>query len=602
MEYFKLLVYFQSLQTSLQKACKVSLSISIGLENIIMCRVTKMKFVTFLMITIWARVVLTKDANLVDFLKTYVDNERKPTMVVLTGLCWKKDTLRTLVVELSKLGARTSKPPSIKIQSKYHVVMHNTLFLSDLHCPETAEVIETAILHNLFRYPLRWLLLKNMSENSSVILEDIPAFADSDLVLAEITEELVVITECKIIILNRNVLVHKPNENGALISKDKGYYNGTMVDVRPHRELFKRRRDVMGRPLTMANVIQDSNSTRYHLPREDALELQYDVIPKICWMTAKLAFQMLNATPRYTFSYRWGYKVNGQWSGMINDLHTSKADLGTNCVVSDVERLSVVTYTDMLAPFRVRFVFRQPPLPSVANIFYLPFAGSVWAAVAVCAMVYTVAMYWASKWEFNLEKRSASQFDGTVGDAMLLTMSALSQQGCFIEPKRAPVENSLYKDPVRVMIHKRIDPETGNGQFYSLEDGVDMIRQGFFAFHSIVEPVYRRIEETFLETEKCDLTEVDFLSSFDPFVPVKKDSPYLELLRVVFKQIRESGIQSALNKRYQVPKPRCSNKVAAFSSVGIVDLRPVLILMVYGIISSCLILIMEMIVFKIAHH
>lgn len=452
--------------------------------------------------------------------------------------------------------------------------------------------------------------------------------------------------------------MHKPNENGALISKDKGYYNGTMVDVRPHRELFKRRRDVMGRPLTMANVIQDSNSTRYHLPREDALELQYDVIPKICWMTAKLAFQMLNATPRYTFSYRWGYKVNGQWSGMINDLHTSKADLGTNCVVSDVERLSVVTYTDMLAPFRVRFVFRQPPLPSVANIFYLPFAGSVWAAVAVCVIVYTAAMYWASKWEFNLEKRSASQFDGTVGDAMLLTMSALSQQGCFIEPKRAPgrimlfvlfaalmalyaaysanivvllqapsnsitslaqlaaskvtlAANdvdynhfvfSLYKDPVRVMIHKRIDPETGNGQFYSLEDGVDMIRQGFFAFHSIVEPVYRRIEETFLETEKCDLTEVDFLSSFDPFVPVKKDSPYLELLRVVFKQIRESGIQSALNKRYQVPKPRCSNKVAAFSSVGIVDLRPVLILMVYGIILSCLILIMEMLVFKIAHH
>lgn len=57
--------------------------------------------------------------------------------------------------------------------------------------------------------------------------------------------------------------------------------------------------------------------------------------------------------------------------------------------------------------------------------------------------------------------------------------------------------------------------------------------QGLFAFHSIVEPVYMRIEQTFLETEKCDLMEVDFLNSYDSFVPVRKESPYLELLRVV---------------------------------------------------------------------
>lgn len=56
--------------------------------------------------------------------------------------------------------------------------------------------------------------------------------------------------------------------------------------------------------------------------------------------------------------------------------------------------------------------------------------------------------------------------------------------------------------------------------------------QGLFAFHSIVEPVYRRVEQTFLEMEKCDLVEVDFMMGFDPSVPVKKDSPYLELLRV----------------------------------------------------------------------
>nr|WPO56515.1 ionotropic receptor [Leucinodes orbonalis] len=447
--------------------------------------------------------------------------------------------------------------------------------------------------------------------------------------------------------------LHKSTPTGNLILTPRGLYNGTFVDSRPHRELFRRRRDVMGHPLTMSNVIQDSNTTQYHLPRENRLEPQFDSIAKICWMEVKLVFEMLNATPRFVFSHRWGYKQNGQWSGMINDLHTGRADLGTNCLVSDKERLNVVTYTDMVAPFRVRFVFRQPPLSYVSNIYSLPFSSSVWVAIVVCAAVSTVTICVASKWEASLGT-SPTQLDGSIGDALLLTMSAVGQQGCVLEPRKfsgrimvwvlfaalmllyaaysanivvllqAPSNSirslaqlvaskitlaandvdynhfvfSLYKDPVRVTIYKRIDPEKGKGQFYDINDGVEKIRQGVFAFHSIVEPVYRRIEETFHEMEKCDLAEVDFLNGFDPFIPVKKDSPYIELLRVAFKQVRESGIQDALVKRLQVPKPRCANKVSAFSSVGLLDLRPVLAFMLIGASIAVTIAVFEVAVYR----
>lgn len=57
-------------------------------------------------------------------------------------------------------------------------------------------------------------------------------------------------------------------------------------------------------------------------------ELHLDSIAKISWINVHIAFQMLNATPRYIFSHRWGYKRNGQWSGMINDINTGRADLG----------------------------------------------------------------------------------------------------------------------------------------------------------------------------------------------------------------------------------------------------------------------------------
>uniref|UniRef100_A0A2H1W151 SFRICE_030419 n=1 Tax=Spodoptera frugiperda TaxID=7108 RepID=A0A2H1W151_SPOFR len=65
-----------------------------------------------------------------------------------------------------------------------------------------------------------------------------------------------------------------------------------------------------------------------------------------------------------------------------------------------------------------------------------------------------------------------------------------------------------------------------------------------------------------------------------------------------FKQVRESGVQSALSKRLQVSKPRCTTKMSSFSSVGLMDMRPVLILMLYGVCLSVIILFGEIVLFR----
>ncbi|KAF9407746.1 hypothetical protein HW555_012337, partial [Spodoptera exigua] len=538
--------------------------------------------------------VYTKDVIWVHFIKSFVENERKPTMLIFCDLCWEK----------------------------YHIV-------------------NLASSAKLFGAPYRWLVITARTNNTNInLLHASPILADSDLVMAMRTGNLVKLTE-----------LYTPSVNGTMISTPRGYYNGRMVDVRPHREHYRRRRDMRGHSITMSNVIQDSNTTRVHLPREDRLEPQYDSISKLCWMSVKLGLVMLNATPAYIFSNRWGYKVNGQWSGMIDDVYSGRAELGTNLVITE-ERLDVVSYTDSLAPFKVRFIFRQPPLPYVTNIFTMPFSTNVWVAMFVCAVVGTITVYLAAKWEAKV-RTGQTQVNG-FGDAMLLTVSAISQQGCAMEPRKlsgrmmvfvlftalmalyaaysanivvllqAPSDSirslpqlanakitlaandvdynhfvlKTYNNQVRKSIYKRIDPEMGQKHFYNLDDGVERIRQGLFAFHSIVEPVYRQIEDTFLENEKCDLMEVDFLNNFDPFVPVRKGSPYFELFRVAFKQVRESGLQSALSKRLQVSKPHCTTKMSSFSSVGLLDMRPVLILMLYGICLAVAILLGEIFVYR----
>ncbi|XP_059057955.1 glutamate receptor 3-like [Achroia grisella] len=582
--------------------------------------------------------VYGNDANTVSFIRSFIDNEQKPTHLILNDLCWPKYNELQLVKEVSKDACSVSS--STYQLNRYQ--KHGILFLLDIDCPNSNDVIKNATSRNIFGAPYRWLMLSTDPKRlKSSVLWKSPVLTDSDVILAEKSETGFKLTE-----------IHKPSKNLSMILTSRGYYNGTLVDTRPHREIYRRRKDLMGAPLTMSNVIQDSNVTQYHLPREDRLDLQHDVIAKTSWMNARLAFQMLNATPRYIFSHRWGYKQNGQWSGMINDLNTGRADVGTNCLGTMIERLEVIAYTDTLANYRVAFVLRQPPLSYVSNIFSLPFSGTVWIAIALCAILSMFALYIASKWEAK-NRKNLSQPDGTIGDAFLLTMSAISQQGCVIEPKRlsgriivwifftvlmalyaaysanivvllqAPSNSikslaqlvsskvalagydvdysqfvfKVYNDSLHMAVYKKIKPDKPNGLLYEMNEGVEKIRQGLFAFHSITEPVYRRIEQTFLEGEKCDLVEIDYLNGFNPLAPVKKDSPYLELMKVAFKQLAESGIRTVLHKRMFIPKPHCSGKMAAFSSVGLMDLKPVLLLMVYGATLSLTILLLE-----IVHH
>ncbi|XP_053615034.1 uncharacterized protein LOC128677894 [Plodia interpunctella] len=594
-----------------------------------------------LSLNILVLLVNSKDENTIQFVRRYIENENKPTELVCYISCWDYSIQKKLMIELFTIGVRLSA--LLRLPSKYFY--HDLLFLVDLRCHGSEQVLLNATLHKLFVWPFRWLIIADPVTSQSMIWE-LPAMPDSDVVLAENRGEGFTLTE-----------LHKPAANYSMISTPKGFYNGTFVDVRPYRQMFRRRRDLMGHALTISNVIQDSNTTKYHMLQENRLELQYDAVAKICFISARHAFEMLNVTTRYIFSYRFGYKVNGKWTGMIHDLQENKADLGTNCVVF-LNRLEVAVYTDTVAPMRMRFVFRQPPLSYVSNIFALPFSTNVWLAIIICSLACTATLYCTSNWEVQIE-RASTQLNGSVGDALLLTLSAITQQGCAIEPRRAPGRimewvffaavmalyaaysanivvllqapsnsiktlaqlansklelgandldynrfvlspNETYQDHIHQSIHDRVNPDGGEGRFFHIYEGVEKIRKGLFAFHSIVEPVYHRVQDTFLETEKCDLTEVDYIGSFDASTPVRKDSPYLELLKVVYKQMRETGILSAQNRRLQTPKPHCSNKKAAFASVGVMDLRPVLLLMIYGALLSIVIMLMEIIVFKLS--
>lgn len=58
------------------------------------------------------------------------------------------------------------------------------------------------------------------------------------------------------------------------------------------------------------------------------------------------------------------------------------------------------------------------------------------------------------------------------------------------------------------------------------------MRKGLFAFHMETGAGYKIVGETFFEYEKCDLEEIQFLQVPDPWLAIRKNSSYKEMLKI----------------------------------------------------------------------
>lgn len=82
------------------------------------------------------------------------------------------------------------------------------------------------------------------------------------------------------------------------------------------------------------------------------------------------------------------------------------------------------------------------------------------------------------------------------------------------------------QDPLRKAIYQKV---AQGAKFLHMEDGMARVQQGLFAFHVPRTTAYSIIAKQFQENEKCDLKELDFYHMFDPYLTIRKNSPYKEL-------------------------------------------------------------------------
>lgn len=78
---------------------------------------------------------------------------------------------------------------------------------------------------------------------------------------------------------------------------------------------------------------------------------------------------------------------------------------------------------------------------------------------------------------------------------------------------------------------QRIEPKGYKPNWMTIEEGVHRVRNELFAFHGEIGTVYQLMQETYLEEEKCGLTQIDFLNVLYPLLAIQMQSPYSEIIK-----------------------------------------------------------------------
>ncbi|XP_063232174.1 glutamate receptor ionotropic, delta-2-like [Bacillus rossius redtenbacheri] len=406
------------------------------------------------------------------------------------------------------------------------------------------------------------------------------------------------------------------------------------------------RRTNLHRTTLRAAMVVTFNDTLNHLM--DLHDKHIDTITKLNYILLLHVVDIMNASMELSIVDTWGYPSNGSWSGMVGSLQRKEADIGATALFFTANRLPVIDYIAMTTPTRSKFVFRQPPLSFVTNVFMLPFSQGVWLCSAGLVAVCTTALYCALTRE---SRQDASSRAVSWSDVLLLSLGAVCQQGSQVQPRGTSgrivtivlfvavlflytsysgcivallqsstdsirtlqdllnsrlelgahdiVYNRYYfeaaSDPVRQGLYQKVKSSGAKKpNFLDLEAGVDRVRRGLFAFHMEESSGYKVVLDTYTEEEKCGLQGIGgYIQVSDPWVAVQKDSPYKELLKRGYRKVQEHGLQNRELVRLYTRKPECTGHASSFVSVGLVDWYPALLVLLAGAVASLLVLLME---------
>lgn len=230
--------------------------------------------------------------------------------------------------------------------------------------------------------------------------------------------------------------------------------------------------------------------------------------------------------------------------------------------------------------YRTPLIFREPPLPAVANIYTLPFDLDVWRSIFILLILIVLIMLLQLVHPLLHLKMTCLDIGTFILGAMcqqgthlaipntsgrvivmttFLAMLALfiSYSACIVGLLQSPSHyintlDDLMKSTLKVGIHeagythfyvksnfsgitelyeKKIKPHGNSAWIYDPFEAIEKVRKEPFAFLLDSQSAYKAIHKSYTDVEKCSLKEFQIIVLPTSTIAVEKGSGFKELVK-----------------------------------------------------------------------
>ncbi|CAL1678009.1 unnamed protein product [Lasius platythorax] len=548
---------------------------------------------------------------------------------------------------LTDAGMSTAiKPAGFQINVLRYLDTTRTLgvFL-DMRCPNqnVSGIFDDASAYRMFDYSYNWLILgSNMSRSLQSL---------NDSVFSIVTDFAILLPDPKSGYVLYDVYNHCKMRGGILNVTRLGTWredNGLAIILTDSKII--RRRDYHGLRAKSAGIVLHRPP---HMSLVDYLEGEglevMDNWPKFGYTLLSHVSDIFNFTMDLIEINHW--EKNDSNGPLMSTLKRDEADLGYYPSILRIERYGDARVIFPQWPTRTCFMFRTIPAMKMKPwIILKPFAADTWYMIVVIVVITVLIL------SFILKLEHVSEYGYSI--SALITVGALCQQGfpsitdqsasrialiqitvfglLVFNYYSAAIVSARLNEPLHKMndslyslAHSKMQlaaekniffdfllrnqrpdvqyfkhvwnaiPESK--RFIPIEDGVEKIKGGDFAFHADPDDVYPSIEQAFDRQMICQLTEVHLLQPSELGLWSNLKSHFHEISKIALLKISTSGLRRREIRRRSARRPYCPNDEIFVSSVTIYEAAPILFLLLFGMIISLIIFGIEQLVFYTMH-
>ncbi|XP_061713586.1 ionotropic receptor 75a-like [Cydia pomonella] len=215
---------------------------------------------------------------------------------------------------------------------------------------------------------------------------------------------------------------------------------------------------------------------------------------------------------------------------------------------------------------------------------------------ASCVLIYNYYTSSVVSWLLNGPPPSINSLQELLESPLSLiyqdigyTRSWLQNPKYYYNKKNSEVEDQLRK--LKVFKKKKGEP-----LLVPLEEGIEMVKAGGYAYHTEVYNANMLISRSFNQEELCELGSLQSMEETPVYIAIPKDSPYKEFFNWNLLRMLETGVVSHLQRQANSPEISCEGSSPRALALG--GAAPAFLILAFGYLLATVIVLMERLVAK----